>query len=102
MSPRFVLTPEAEADILDIWRYIAEDSTEAADRVVQQLFEAFDRLADMPGMGHFREVLLDQRHRFWTVYRYVIVYRWQTSPLQVLAVVHGARDLDAFLSRRLG
>jgi plasmid stabilization system protein ParE len=55
----------------------------------------------MPGMGHFREDLLDKRHRFWSVYSYIIVYRWETKPLQILAIVHGARDLEAFLARRV-
>ena len=31
---RFVLTPRAEQDVSDIWDYIADDSIEAADRVL--------------------------------------------------------------------
>jgi plasmid stabilization system protein ParE len=31
----YALTPLAKADIFDIWRYIADDSEEAADRVEQ-------------------------------------------------------------------
>jgi len=30
--PRFVLTPEARADLIEIWNYIAEDSIDSADR----------------------------------------------------------------------
>jgi plasmid stabilization system protein ParE len=33
MKP-FILTPQAEQDISDIWDYIAADSIEAADRVL--------------------------------------------------------------------
>lgn len=101
MNARFVLTPEAEADIVNIWQYIAQDNPAAADCVVAELFDAFDRLADMPGIGHFRDDLLDRRHKFWTVYSYLVVYRWEITPLQILAVVHGARDLGAFLSQRV-
>jgi antitoxin ParD1/3/4/toxin ParE1/3/4 len=54
----------------------------------------------MPGLGHYREDLLDQRHRFWRVWSYLIVYRWQVTPIQVIAVVHRARDLDGFFSNR--
>ena len=32
--PRFVLTPQARADLVEIWNYIAEDSLENADRVL--------------------------------------------------------------------
>ena len=32
---RFVLTPRAKQDVNDIWDYIADDSIEAADRVLE-------------------------------------------------------------------
>jgi toxin ParE1/3/4 len=46
------------------------------------------------------EDLIDQRYRFWRVWSYLIVYRWQSSPIEIIAVVHGARDLDAFFGGR--
>ncbi len=100
--PRFVLTPQAQADLLEIWNYIAEDSPESADRVLERLYAAFTRLAETPAMGHHREDLADRRHRFWTVYSYVVAYRDQTRPLQIIAIVHGARQLEAFFQHRIG
>jgi plasmid stabilization system protein ParE len=100
--PRFVLTPQARADLVAIWNYIAEDSPENADRVLERLYGAFTRLAETPGMGHHREDLANARHRFWTVYSYVIAYRDQTRPLQIIAIVHGARQLEAFFQGRIG
>lgn len=100
-GPRFVLTTEAGEDVLQIWEYIAEDSIDAADQIINRLYDAFVRLAHEPGMGHHRKDLADCRHRFWNVYSYVIVYRWDTSPLQIIAVVHGARHLDALLQDRI-
>jgi plasmid stabilization system protein ParE len=41
--------------------------------------------------------------RFWTITKfpnYVIVYRPETAPLQVVAVLHGKRDLREVLERR--
>jgi len=97
----YIFTPQAEADLLSIWEYIAdEDSERAADRVIQRLYEQCQKLSDMPGIGHYREDLLDKRHRFWTVWSYIIAYRWEVKPIQVIAVIHGARDLDAFFARR--
>jgi antitoxin ParD1/3/4/toxin ParE1/3/4 len=52
-------------------------------------------------MGHHRVDLADARHRFWTVYSYVIAYRDQTQPLQIIAIVHGARSLEAFFQYRI-
>lgn len=100
--PRFVLTPQARADLVEIWSYIAEDSLEDADRVLDRLHDCFTRLAQMPGMGHHREDLADARHRFWTVYSYVIAYRDRTSPLEIIGIVHGARKLEAFFQGRIG
>lgn len=101
MSRNFIFTPEAEADALAVWEYIADtDSEAAADRVLARIYDECQKLGDMPGMGHFREDLLDQRHRFWSVRSYLVVYRWHVKPIQVIAVVHGARNLDAFFGRR--
>jgi plasmid stabilization system protein ParE len=49
---------------------------------------------------HFRLDLLDQRYRFLTVYSYVIAYRWEAQPIEIIAVIHGARNLRAFLRER--
>jgi antitoxin ParD1/3/4 len=64
---RFVVTPEARADLIEIWKYIAEDSIDAADQAIARLDDAFRRLGQTPGMGHHREDWADSRHRFWTV-----------------------------------
>jgi toxin ParE1/3/4 len=97
----YVFTPEAEASLLEIWQYLAgRDSEAAADRVIKRIYSECQKLAEMPGMGHFREDLLDQRHKFWSVWSYLIAYRWREKPIQVIAVVHGARDFDAFFASR--
>jgi len=36
----FVLTPLAKADVFEIWRYIAGNNEEAADRVEDSVFDA--------------------------------------------------------------
>ena len=74
MTRNFVLTPAAEADALTIWEHIADKNSEkAADRVLARLYDECEKLAAMPGKGHFREDLLDQRHCFWSVWSYLIV-----------------------------
>ena len=93
MKPRFVLTPSAERDLEDIWEYIASDNASSADRVLSALESAMTRLARNPGAGHWREELADKRHQFFLVYSYLIVYRPETKPLQVIRVLHAARDV---------
>ncbi len=97
MAEKFVLTPRAEQDVEDIWDFIALDNIRAADRVIGDIERAFKRLAQAPGIGHYREELADKRHRFHLVYSYLIVYRWQRRPLQVLRVLHAARDVQTIL-----
>ncbi len=101
MKRRFLLTPEAKSDIREILLDVADDNPEIAERLRSEIFHAFQRLGHSPGIGHYHEELLDRRHRFWNFYSYVVCYEWQTKPIQVIAVVHGARDLVSFLAARL-
>jgi toxin ParE1/3/4 len=94
VSRRYQLTPEATAQVDAIGSFIANDSIDAALKVFDALEEAFEQLAAMPDMGHMREDLTDRPVRFWTVFSYRIVYDPTTVPLQILAVWHGARDIE--------
>ena len=97
MSPRYRLTPSAQQDVDRIIDFIAEDNVEAALRVHDALEEAFRHLAEMPGTGHTRADLTERPVRFWGVYSYLIVYDPASSPLTVIAVLHGARDVGNLL-----
>ncbi len=95
----YVLSTQAEQDLAILWEYIAEDSIEAADRLVDRLFEAFDQIALVPGMGHSRDDLTSLPILFWPVDKYLVIYRAHTSMVEVVAVVHGSRDVPSFLRR---
>ncbi len=99
----YALTPLAKADIFDIWSYIAADSETAADRVEQAIYVACAFLAEGHLRGHSRPDLTARTLRFWTLNRYPnysIVYRPETTPLQVIAVLHGKRNLRRILKER--
>ncbi|MFZ0419313.1 MAG: type II toxin-antitoxin system RelE/ParE family toxin [Candidatus Sulfotelmatobacter sp.] len=99
----YALTPLAKADIFQIWSYIAADSEEAANRVEQAIYEACVFVAESPMRGHSRTDLTTRSLRFWTLTRYpnyTVVYRLDTSPLQVVAVLHGKRNVRRILKRR--
>ena len=99
VKPR--MTPEAKSDLFEIWEYIASSSgVAAADRVAATIEEEIAKIGEYPGAGHFREDITDQRLRFWGVYSYLIAYHWEPEPVQIVAIVHGARDLVAFLEER--
>jgi plasmid stabilization system protein ParE len=94
---RYQLTPSARQDVDRITDFIAEDNVEAALRVHDALEEAFRHLAERPEMGHARADLTARPVRFWSVYSYLIVYDPASSPLTIVAVLHGARDVEHIL-----
>jgi antitoxin ParD1/3/4 len=94
---QYVLAPEVISDLSDIWQHIAEDDPDAADRVVDAFSVIFAKLVMIPGMGHIRSDLADETLRLWPVYSYLIVYRSQTDPLEIVRVLSGYRDIAALL-----
>ncbi len=88
-------------DLDEIWEYIAADNIEAADLWIEKLFGAFEALGQTPGAGHRREDLTSFRVLFWPVGAYLVIYRAERSPIEIVAVTQGSRDIPAFLSRRM-
>ena len=97
----YVLGVDADLDLDEIWEYIAADNVDAADRWIGKLFDAFEALARTPGMGHKREDLTDYPVVYWPVGSYLIIYRAEHRPVEIVAVTQGSRDIPAFLRRRL-
>lgn len=98
---RYQFTPQAVDDLFDIWSFIAQDNPEAADRVEREIFRACDLLADSPLAGQMRKNLTSLPLRFWIVPRYtnyLIVYDPEKKPLQIIRIIHGARNLPAVLT----
>ena len=96
----YVLSADVAADLDDIWEHIAADSIDAADRWIGKLFDAFDALAKTPGMGHRREDLTPYPVLFWPVSSYLIIYRAERLPIEIIGVTRGSRDIPAFLHER--
>ena len=97
MAARFRLSSEAESQLGDILEFIATDSESAAVRVRDAMYEAFSLLASHPHMGHMREDLTSRPLKFWSVYSYLVVYDPSHEPLAIVAVLHGARDVEQLL-----
>lgn len=93
----FVLTSAAEGDLLKIIEYLEGDSPNAVLKVADALDEAMRRLAENPGIGHLRPDLTDEDVRFWSVFKYLVIYRPDTQPLEIVRVLHGRRDVKQIL-----
>lgn len=96
-SGGYRLTPEARANLDDICAFIAQDSIDAARRVLDAFERTFEQLVAMPGIGHRREDLTATPVKFWNVYSYLVVYDPVSTPLTIIAILHGARDVEHLL-----
>ncbi len=94
---RYYLSAAARQDLRDIQSYIAADNIDAARKVMRDLRSSFRRLARHPQIGHSRRDLTDQPVRFWSVYSYLVVYRDDVRPIEVVRVLHGARAVERLL-----
>jgi plasmid stabilization system protein ParE len=97
---RYLVAPEAEDDLRQIWRYLlGEAGLEIADRIQGELVDAFEGLADLPGKGHKRRDHTSKSVLFFSVYQYMVVYR-RAEVVEIVAVVHGKRDVKRLLKSR--
>jgi toxin ParE1/3/4 len=99
VSVRYQLTLEAQEHVDQIGAYIARDSVDAALKIYDALEEAFGLLAKSPGIGHSRQDLTSRPVKFWSVYSYLVVYDPESRPVTIIAVLHGARDIEHLLKR---
>jgi len=108
MSKTIHRRQRARQDLVDIFRYYAR---EAGFRVAQRFFAqaepTFTRLAGMPGMGthyeHDHPALAGVR--FFPVSRfrkYLVFYRSVADGIEIVRVLHGARDIATILAEEFG
>jgi plasmid stabilization system protein ParE len=91
---RVALTPEAERDLEEIGDWIARESPRRAISFVAELRAACAGLAD----NALRFQLVDRRKRLDVRRRpygnYLIFYRVRGDAVEILHVLHGARDFS--------
>ena len=93
------LAPEAEAELDDIWYYVAKESAsvEIADPLIDSITERFYLLARHPHIGRRRDEDLRPGLRSFPVGEYVIIYRVEENDVLILHVFRGSRDIEALL-----
>ena len=99
--PRVSKRPEAESDLDEIWWYIAQDNPDNADRFLDRLQERCWALADFPQMGTSRDDL-KAGLRSHPCGRYLIFYFPLEDGIDVVRVLHGARDVEALFDPNEG
>jgi len=94
---RVVITAAAKADLLAIRRIIEADNPTRALSFVEELLDRCLALADSP-----RTYSLVPRYERFGIRRcvhggYLIFYRLQPEQIEVIHILQGARDIEAFL-----
>jgi toxin ParE1/3/4 len=92
--PVIIKRPRVKIDLAEIWDYIADDSELHADAFIETIDEKFHILAEQPNIGRARDEL-EAGLRSFPLGRYVIFYRMIKEGIEIIRVLHGARDLSA-------
>jgi toxin ParE1/3/4 len=91
--PIIVKRPRAISDLAQIWDYIADDSEKRADAFLAMVDGKFQTLSQHPAIGRRREELAPGLRSF-PVGRYVIFYLPLPNGVDIVRVLHGARDIE--------
>ena len=94
---KVVVTAAAEWDLIEIGEHIAMDNAARAVSFVQELVAQCKQLSNMP-----RRYPLVPRYERWGIRRcvhgsYLIFYRVREEAIEILHVLHGARDFESWL-----
>ena len=94
--------PQVIRDLIELATYMAEDNMDASDRFLVATEETSKQLAQTPNMGKRCQFshpnLIDVRQQAIKGFRrYLIFYRLIDSEVEILRVIHGARDIEDIL-----
>jgi toxin ParE1/3/4 len=98
MSRRVRTTARAEKDIQSIGSWIARESMPAAMKWLEDLDARFSELAEAPGSGTDRNELRPGM-RSSPFGNYLIFFKRLRDGIQVVRVIHGARDYKRLFKR---
>ena len=88
----------ADADLAEIYQYIAERSPAGADSFVREIARRFENLGMFPFIGRERSMLF-RGMRSVVVHPYVVFYTVEPDGIVIMRVLHGRRDIDLEFQR---
>jgi len=97
MDFQLIWSAPALDDLTAIGEYIARDSTAYAESTVARIFEAAEKLTQLPRLGRVVPEKDDEAIREIFVFQYRIIYEIRSDQIHVLTVVHGKRMLENLL-----
>ncbi|TAL33151.1 MAG: type II toxin-antitoxin system RelE/ParE family toxin [Spirochaetes bacterium] len=91
-------TASSRKDLRHIHDHIAEESGYYAKKVLVSVVTRADVLKDFPQMGRMVPEFQNPSIREIIVYSYRIIYEIHGDAVEILAVIHGKRNLEDVLS----
>ena len=88
---KIVWSEPARQDLRDIFTYIAEDNPNVARTLLNEIKERAVLLQDNPLLGRL-ERIEDTRELVLTGTSFILPYRVKDLQIQILAVLHGAKQ----------
>ena len=84
----------AEQDLVDLWRHVAPHNVTAANELLRLIDKTCSVLAEHPHIGRDRGNILEGMLSF-PVGNHLIFYRVSGKGIEVVRVLHGARDVPS-------
>ena len=97
--PRVTRRSEARSDLAAIWDYISDSSPQRATVFLREIESLFETLAEQPEMGRERSDLMDDLRSF-PIGRYIVFYLPWSDGIDVLRVLHAARNIKREFGER--
>ena len=94
------VSAEAQNDLFEIWRRIARDSVDLANRIDGEFHELFGSVGRMPTFGHTRRDLTPRPLFFFPLYSFLVVYQPEVKPIRIMAVLRAKRNVKRILRER--
>ena len=101
MASVYDVSVEAQEDLFEIWQRIASDSVDLANRVDSEFHKLFVSVGQTPRVGHTRKDLTNRPVLFFSLYSFLIVYQPDVTPMRIMAVLRGKRNVKRLLKERL-
>ena len=99
MARKVIWSNEAATDLEKIAEYISKDSSFYASAFVSTVKDASRSLNNFPEMGRIVPELGNLQIRELLVKGYRLIYNIEEDQVVILALVHGARDLEVLWGR---
>jgi toxin ParE1/3/4 len=107
MKRKLVILPRARAELYDGAEYISVENEDLSRRFLAAADATFADLLATPGLGRVREFHGARLHglRSWRIRgfeNWLVFYRVTEEAVEILRVLHGARDLEALFEAEEG